>query len=446
MWVYLASAQSDYGLVSKEEVNDLKSRMNNEFIDLERSHKIEEKIKHDLMAEIKTFAEQAPIGGGKIHLGATSADIEDNIDTLKLHYASDLILNRLVNCLNLLAKFITKYSNSACIGWTHLQPAEPTTLGYRFANYAQDILLDIMNLENLKTNFIKGKGMKGAVGTSASYKNLLINKAEPDDLEKKVMDKLCLTAFPVSSQTYPRKIDFLILSSLASIAQSANKFALDIRILQSPVFGELSEPFGNSQVGSSTMAFKRNPVIAERICSLAKYISILPNASFMNASYNMLERTLDDSANRRIIIPEGFLAADECLILFQRIISKITVNKQMIKRNLEKYGIFAGTEAVLVEIVKKGGDRQIIHEKIRKYSLQAWDNILKGKKNPLKDLLLNDKGIENKLSIKELDNLLNPTNYTGEAYNRAKTFVNESINPILSRHKTKLGKTSKSVF
>ncbi|MFQ6134881.1 MAG: adenylosuccinate lyase [Nitrososphaerales archaeon] len=446
IWTYLAEAQAEYGLVSKEEAEDLKSKMAAEHIDLKRSHQIEEEIKHDLMAEIKTYAEQTPIGGSKIHLGATSADIEDNTDALKLLQATDIILTRLVNCLNSTADKIIKYADLPCIGWTHLQPAEPTTLGYRFATYTQDLVLDIASIENLRQSFIKGKGLKGAVGTSASFKNLLKGKAEPSELEEKVMNLLELEAFPVTSQTYPRKIDHLVLSVLSSIAQSAHKFGLDVRILQSPVFGELSEPVGRSQVGSSTMAFKRNPVTAERICSLARYVSALPTVSFMNASHSILERTLDDSANRRIIIPEGFLATDECLTLYQKISSNITVNTAMIKKNLERFGVFAGTEAVLVEMVKQRGDRQKIHEKIRRYAFKAWSEMSKGRKNPLKELLTSDSEINAAIPLNTLKDLLDPSNYTGDASYRAKKFVEESIKPILSRYTDRLGRKSETRF
>ena len=398
------------------------------------------------MAEIKTYAEQSPIGGGKIHLGATSADIEDNADIIKLVQALDIILTRLINSLNSITNNIIKYTDLPCIAWTHLQPAEPTTLGYRFSNYAQDILLDIKSVENLRQDFLKGKGLKGAVGTSASYKQLLKEKAEPNKLEQMVMEKLGLDIFPVTTQTYPRKIDHLILSVLSSIAQSTHKFGLDIRILQSPVFGELSEPLGKSQVGSSTMAFKRNPITSERLCSLARYVSTLPNITFMNASFNMLERTLDDSANRRVLIPESFLAIDECLTLYYKIISDIIVNKVRIKQNLEKYGVFAGTEAVLMEMVKKGGDRQKIHEKIRIISFQAWNDISNGKNNPLKNLIINDPEIKKNISLFMLEDLLDPSKYIGDSVSRTKLFVNRSIKPVLSNYTERIGNMSEVYY
>ena len=447
LWTSLAEAQSEYGLVSKKEVADLRSKMAPENIDLKRAHEIEEEIKHDLMAEIRTYAEQTPIGGGKIHLGATSADIEDNIDALKMLQATDVILTRLANCLDAMASNITKYADLSCIGWTHLQPAEPTTLGYRFALYAQDLTLDIKNIENLRQHFIKGKGLKGAVGTAASYKALLKDvAAEPSELEAKVMEKLGLEAFPIASQTYPRKMDYLVLSALAAVAQSIHKFGLDLRVLQSPVFGELSEPIGRSQVGSSTMAFKRNPVAAERMCSLARYVSTLPNVSFMNAANSILERTLDESANRRIIIPEAFLAVDECLTIYQKIARKLVVNTTIVERNLSRFGVFAGTETIMVEMVKKGGDRQKIHEKIRQYSFKAWDEVMNGRENPLEELLSSDPEISKAIPRNQLKEMLNPSSYTGDASNRAKKFVKETIDPILSRNADRLKQKTETRF
>ena len=444
IWSLLAEAQVEYGLVTEEESKDIKSKVNN--IDLIRSHEIEEEIKHDIMAEIKAYAEQTSIGGKKIHLGATSADIEDNVEIIKFLKATDIILTKLVNCLNSMRSNILKYSDLTCMGWTHIQPAEPTTLGYRFASYAQDLLLDIINIETLREKFIKGKGLKGAVGTSASYKNLLKEKGEPRDLENKVMNKLGLDVFQITSQTYPRKVDLLILSALSSIAQSAHKFSLDLRIFQSPLFGELSEPISKSQVGSSTMAFKQNPVKSERICSLARYVSALPVVSFMNASLSIFERTLDDSANRRIILPESFLSIDECLILYQQISKNIVVNINVIKKNLSKFGIFAGTEALMFELVKKGENRQKIHELIREYSFKAWDEIKKGNANPLKDLIKNDKKISKLINKSELDKILNPVNYTGDASIRAQRFVKDSLDPVLLKYSSRLDNKTNTRF
>ena len=257
------------------------------------------------MAELRVFADQATEGGGKLHLGATSMDIEDNADVIIFGKALDLLVQRLVSCLDAAAARVKQYKGLVCMGWTHLQPAEPTTMGYRFANYAQDIVMDIKLIETLRKDFLKGKGVKGAVGTSASFKKLLGSTSKVRRLEEDVMSGLGLGYFDVATQTYPRKVDYLVLSALASVAASCAKFGLDLRVLQSPTFGELSEPIEESQVGSSAMPFKRNPVTAERMCSLARVVSVMPLVAFMNASNTILERTLDDSAARRIDDPRG---------------------------------------------------------------------------------------------------------------------------------------------
>lgn len=435
IWVSLAEAQSEYGLVSDEELEDLKSKASSENIDLKRAHEIEEKIHHDLMAEVRTYAEQCPKGGGKIHLGATSMDIEDNADVLRMKKGLNLILSRIVDCLEVLTNHIEEYKGLACMGWTHLQPAEPTTLGYRFANYAQDLLLDLKAIENILSDILKGKGVKGAVGTSASYSRLLDDKGEPMKMEEKVMDKLGIDYFPVSTQTYPRKVDYLILSTLSSISQSVHKFALDLRHLQSPPYGEISEPFREEQVGSSAMPSKKNPIKSERICSLTRYASTLPKVAWENASQSVLERTLDDSANRRIIIPESFLVVDEVLTLYREILEGLEVFPNMIDKNLQKYGPFAGTEAVLMKLSGEGENRQKIHEELRVLSSQAWSEVMEGMENPLPELLKENELIGKKLEPEEIDELLKPSKHVGDTKKRCKEFLKEKINPILSRYK-----------
>lgn len=446
IWVSLAEAQAKYGLVSEEEVKDLKSKMGSEHIDLKRAHEIEEKIGHDLMAEVRTYAEQCPKGGGKLHLGATSMDIEDNADVLRMKEALDLILTRLLNCLDSLAKKTNEYKDLTCMGWTHLQPAEPTTLGYRFATYGQDLLMDIHAVEVLLENSLKGKGIKGAVGTSASYDELLKEEGTPKELEKEVMQKLGLDYFPVTSQTYPRKLDYIVLSTLAGIAQSIHKFALDLRHLQSPLYGELSEPIGNAQVGSSTMPSKRNPVKSERMCSLARYVSVLPSVAWENAAQTIHERTLDDSANRRIILPQAFLAVDECLSLYDEIIQGLGVYPESIKRNLLKYGPFAATESIMMRLVENGADRQKTHERLRKISQEAWGKIMAGEDNPLSQMLKQDEVVGSKLNDDDIDELLNPSKYVGDASERSERFLEAFVEPVLSKHKDRIGKRTETRF
>ncbi len=435
IWVSLAEAQSEYGLVSEEELEELREKADEEYIDLERAHEIEEEISHDLMAEVKTYAEQCEKGGGKIHLGATSMDIEDNADVLRMKKSLNIILKKLLNCLEIYSDLIEEHKELPSMGWTHLQPAEPTTLGYRFANYAQDLVLDIKSVENLLDVFIKGKGVKGAVGTSASYERILGEKGEPADMEGKVMEKIDLDYFPVSTQTYPRKLEFHVLSSLASIGQSVYKFALDLRHLQSPPFGELSEPQKEKQVGSSAMPFKKNPILSERMCSLARYTSTLPQIAWENSSQSILERTLDDSANRRVIIPESFLAIDEILNLYQKILDGIEIYPKMVEKNLQKFGPFSGTEAILMKLVEEGKSRQEMHEKLRVLSSQAWEKVMEGEKNPLPELLKQDEVIGAELKEEEIEELLDPEKHVGNAPERCGEFVQETIKPLLSKHK-----------
>jgi len=435
-WLALAEAEHDLGLVTKREVEDIRLESGRDKVDVEEALEIEDKIRHDLMSELRVFSAHAKHGGGKLHLGATSADIEDNTDIALYLGAIQIIVSRLVACLQAARERILRHRATACMGWTHLQPAEPTTLGYRFANYAQDLLLDLSFAEFVTERFLLAKGVKGAVGTSASFKALLGTSTKPRKLEASVMKKLGLRPFEVSTQTYPRKVDFVILAWLAAAAQSCHRFGLDVRVMQSPGFGEWSEPSGENQVGSSAMPFKRNPVQAERMCSLARLVSVLPEVGFLNAANSILERTLDDSAARRIVIPEAFLAVDECLLIFERLFRGLEVHPEMVRRNLRSYGPFAGTEAVLMKLVEKGGDRQKMHELIRGKSSLAWQDVLKGEKNPLERLLAADRSVSSMIETKELHAMMDPSSYTGDAEERCTRFVHNQLDPALARYKS----------
>ena len=305
------------------QVADLRARQDD--INIERAQQIEEEIRHDLMAEIRTYAEQCPVGGPIIHLGATSMDVLDNVDALRLRTGLDQIIERLKRSLAALAARITDDAGTPAIAFTHIQPAEPTTVGYRFAQHGQDLLADLEELQRVRKG-IRGKGIKGAVGTSASYDQLLSDSEfTPRQLEERVMQKLDLHAFEAATQTYPRKQDWLVVNALAGLCASLHKFAFDLRILQSPPFGEWSEPFGSKQVGSSAMPFKRNPIAAENIDSLTRQVAALPRIAWDNSALNLLERTLDDSANRRLYLPEAFLLTDEVLVRCLPLIEGITV-------------------------------------------------------------------------------------------------------------------------
>jgi adenylosuccinate lyase len=435
VWLSLAEAEHRRGIVSKAELDDIRARSGRQNIDIGAAQSLERRIRHDLMAELKVFSAQAKTGGGKLHLGATSSDIEDNTDMLLYRRALSVILSRLTECLHAAREKILRYKGMACIAWTHLQPAEPTTLGYRFANYAQDLVLDVQYVEMVREIFLKGKGVKGAVGTSASFKALVESDAEVRGLEKEVMDTLGLDSFSVTTQTYPRKVDYVLLSCLAAIAQSCHRFGADLRVLQSPGFGELSEPSSERQVGSSAMPFKRNPVKAERMCSLARLVSVMPGVAFANAANSMLERTLDDSASRRIVIPEAFLAVDECLSIYAALLTGLRVYPDAIRKNLERFGPFAGTEAVMMKVVARGENRQRLHESIRVKSMAAREKVMHGEPNPLLKMLAADARISSKLKHGELTDLMNPTKHVGDASQKSLDFVEEVIDPMLAAHR-----------
>jgi len=449
IWLALAEAEAEKGLVTQEELEDIRAYADASKVDVKRAQEVERQIRHDLMAEIRVFAEQAKKGGGKIHLGATSADIEDNADVMRIRAALDIILTRLVNCLDSASKKIREYYDLPCMGWTHLQPAEPTTVGYRLAQYAQDLVTDIRCVEFLLDKVVKGKGLKGSVGTSSSFKELLSGICEPSELESAFLSKLGLDAYFVSTQTYPRKLDFLVLSTLASIAQSAHKFAFDVRLMQSPVFGEWSEPIGELQVGSSAMPFKRNPVSSERICSLARFVAVLLQVAFSNAASTLLERTLDDSANRRIIIPEGFLAVDEILILYDKVMSGLQIYEKVIERNLRRFAPFSATERLLMRLVKAGENRQEMHELIRTYSFKAWKAVLEGEENPLIDLLASDDKIASKISRSEIEYILGSASFkdlVGDAPQRCLEFLRREVTPILEKYADRVGRRVSAEF
>ena len=386
LWVALADVQSGFGLVTPGQVADLEVHC--EEINIPRALEIEAEIQHDLMAELKVFAEQAPLGGGILHLGATSMDIEDNTDVLRLRESLDLILADLATLLRTLDLLVQKWADTPLIAFTHLQPAEPSTLGYRLALYGQDLLEDYDTIQAVRAG-LRGKGFKGAVGTSAGFATLLgaENMAE---FEKRLTEKLDLPFYPVTSQVYPRKQDYAVISALAGLGASLYKFAFDLRLLQSPPLGELSEPFGERQIGSSAMPFKRNPVRAEKINSLGRFLAGLPRLAWENAAHSLLERTLDDSANRRILLPEACLATEEMLRTASSILVGLRVDEAGIARNLAIYGPVAATEGVLIALVKAGADRQAMHEALRRQAMAAWQAIQDGRKNPLIEALCAD--------------------------------------------------------
>lgn len=428
VWVALATAQHQAGLVSKDQLDDLKSKSS--AIDIDRALEIEKETRHDVMAEIRAYAEQCPLGGKIIHLGATSADVNDNVYALRIKASAALLKRHLSDLLLILAPQIKETAHIPVMAHTHIQPAEPTTLGYRFAVYGQDLLACWQDVDHL-VNHVRGKGFKGAVGTQASYAELLEDSdIDPFEMERIAMDVLDIPVFPVATQTYTRQQDLRIINVLSTLATSMHKWAMDFRVLQSPPFGEWAEPFGKRQVGSSAMPFKRNPINTENICSLARYIASLPGMAWDNASQAILERSLDDSANRRIFLAEGFLAADEMVRRMTRVVKDMVLDYDQMQKNLEMYGPFAATERVLMGLVSNGGDRQEGHEWLREQSLVAWEAMRRNGDNPLTENLAADGRILEFLSADEVRDLMSAEAHIGTAPQRAEMMAAEILSIV----------------
>ncbi|MFQ5409120.1 MAG: lyase family protein, partial [Anaerolineales bacterium] len=422
-----AEAQHAAGLVSAEQVADLRAHV--EDVDLARAREIEAEIRHDLMAELLTYAGQCPLGGGVLHLGATSMDILDNVEALRLQRGLDLVLKNLRRVNARLADQIDAYADVPTLGFTHLQPAELTTVGYRLAQHGQDLAQDEAELARVRAG-IRGKGFKGAVGTGAAFGVLLHGTGwTAAEMESDALRRLGLQAFPVATQTYPRKQDWLVLNALAGLGATLYKFAFDVRLLQSPLVGEWAEPFGARQVGSSAMPFKRNPINAEKIDSLARYLAALPRVAWDNAAHNLLERTLDDSANRRLLLPEAFLIADELLATALRIVEGLVVDTAAIDRNLARFGLFVGTEPLLMALVRAGADRQAMHARIREHSMEAWTAVRAGRPNPLADRLAEEPALREHLMEEDIRRHLAFEGYVGDAPQRARAMAERLREP-----------------
>jgi adenylosuccinate lyase len=421
IWLALAEVEAEFGLVQPGQLAEL--RLHVADVDVPRALQIEAEIHHDLMAELKTFAEQAPEGGRILHLGATSTDIEDNADILRLRQSLGLLLEKLRELLLDFAGKIELWADTPLIAFTHLQPAEPSTLGYRLATYAQDLYLDWQALADLRSN-LRGKGFRGAVGTGAAYAEL-VGLEELPAFQQRLSEQLDLPFFPVATQVYPRRQDYQAVSALAGLGASLYKFAFDLRILQSPPIGEWSEPFGRQQVGSSAMPFKRNPVNAEKIDSLARLLAQMPRLAWDNAAHSLLERTLDDSANRRVLLPESCLLADELLGTTSRLLAGLQIDQAAMRRNLAEYAPFAAIERVLMALGKAGADRQAMHERLRQHALDAWEALRAGQPNPLNAILAGDPEIRRYLPEADLSTFMDAVHHLGDAPARARLLAAE---------------------
>jgi adenylosuccinate lyase len=435
LWIALAEAQKELGLnITDEQIEEMKINKNN--INYEIAKEKEKEFRHDVMAHVHTFGIQCPKAKPIIHLGATSAYVGDNTDIILIKRALKLVEKKLVNLMQRVANFAMKYRFLPTLGFTHFQPAQLTTVGKRAALWLHDLYMDYNDLKYVIDN-MKLRGVKGTTGTQASFLKLFNNDHEKvKELDNKVAKKMGFdSTYPVTGQTYSRKLDFNVLSVLSSIAQSLHKITNDIRLLQH--LKEIEEPFEKTQIGSSAMAYKRNPMRSERIASLARYIiNNVMNAS-MTTSTQWFERTLDDSANRRIVIPQSFLACDAILEIGINIFDGLVVYENVIKQHIENELPFMATENILMEAVKRGGDRQELHEEIRKLSMEASKQVKeKGKRNDLIERILESNKFN--MTKEEILELLDPKNFIGRSPMQVEEFVNEYIEPIIAKYKDDL--------
>ena len=436
LWVALAESEKELGLnITDEQVNELKAHIYDINFDVAKER--EKIVRHDVMAYVYAYGQQCPKAMPIIHLGATSCYVTDNSDAIIYHDALVMVKNKLVNVMDKLAKFAKQYADLPTLGYTHLQPAQLVTVGKRAALWLQDLLLDYENLEYLIAN-TRLRGVKGTTGTQASFLELFNGDHEKvKELNKLVVKKMGFDkTFAISGQTYTRKYDYNILSGLSQIAQSAYKFANDVRILQS--FKEIEEPFEKNQIGSSAMAYKRNPMRSERICSLARYTMSLPANAANTASTQWMERTLDDSANRRLVMAQAFLSIDAILEIYMNVVDGMVVYDKIIQKRVMAELPFMSTEVILMECVKAGGDRQALHERIRVHSMEAAMQVKKeGKDNDLIERIKKDDAFK---AIKDrIDDILDPKNFIGRAKEQTLEFIEEEINPILKKNKDILG-------
>ncbi len=436
LWIALAEAEMELGLeITQEQIDDLKAHA--EDIDYELAAEWEREVRHDVMAHVKTYGAQAESAKGIIHLGATSCFVNCNAEAIMLGDALDIILKKLVNVMDKLKRFALKYKDLPTLGFTHLQPAQLTTVGKRATLWLQDLEMDYENLVHARES-IKLRGVKGTTGTQASFMELFNGDEEKvKELERRVVAKLGYDkVFGVTGQTYPRKMDYNILCVLSQIAQSAYKFSNDIRLLQS--MKEIEEPFGKKQIGSSAMAYKRNPMRSERIGALARYVISLPMNSAITASTQWFERTLDDSANRRIVNAQAFLAVDAILNVYMDVADNLVVYDKIIARHIRAELPFMATENIIMACVKAGGDRQELHERIRELSMIAGQNVkVEGLENNLIELIKQDEMF--KAVWEGLDEILDAKNFIGRAPAQTEEFIGREIDPILQKHADLLG-------
>ncbi len=437
-WIALAEAEKELGLnITDAQIAEMKQYADD--INYEDAKKFESEVRHDVMAHVKAFGKQAKSAMPIIHLGATSCFVTDNAEVMIIDDALDMVLTKLVNVMDKLKKFALRYKDLPTLGFTHLQPAQLTTVGKRATLWLSDLLMDYVSLKNLKDT-VKLRGVKGTTGTQASFLDLFNGDGEKvQELERRVVRKLGYEkVYGVTGQTYPRKFDYNVLCVLSQIAQSAYRFSNDIRLLQH--MKEVEEPFEKHQIGSSAMAYKRNPMRSERVGSIARYVLSLPINAAVTASTQWFERTLDDSANKRIVIAQAFLSVDAILNLYLNISENLVVYDKVIKKHIDAELPFMATENIMMECVKAGGNRQELHERIRVLSMEASKNVkAEGKENNLIDLIKAD---EMFAPVRDkLDNILDAKNFIGRSPEQVVKFISEEIDPVLEQYKDRLGES-----
>lgn len=429
LWVALAEAERELGIeIFEVQIAELKAATDD--IDFTLAAKYEKELRHDVMAHVYTYGDRCPSARGIIHLGATSCYVTDNTDLILMREAMQLVQTKLVAVIDELAKFAAKYRDLPCLGFTHLQPAQPTTVGKRATLWCYDLVLDLAEIEHRLAS-LKCRGVKGTTGTQASFMTLFNgDHAKIEELDRRVSAKMGFeSAYAVTGQTYSRKVDAQVLDVLSGIAQSAHKAGTDLRILQSRK--ELEEPFEKQQIGSSAMAYKRNPMRSERMCSLARFAMNLPANLAQTVATQWLERTLDDSANRRLVLPQAFLAIDAVLILYRNIVDGLVVYPKVIEKHLAEELPFMATEEILMAGVQAGGDRQDLHERIRVHSQAAAQQVKEyGRANDLLDRLKTDAAF----ASVDLGNALDARRFVGRAPEQVDAFIANIVEPIRQRY------------
>lgn len=436
LWIALAETEQELGLdITDAQLAELRAHA--EDIDYAAAADYEKKLRHDVMAHVHTYGDSCPAARGIIHLGATSCYVGDNTDIIIMRDALNLVRKKLVNVIAKLSAFADKYKNLPTLGYTHFQPAQPTTVGKRATLWIQDLLLDLAEVE-YRLSTLKLLGSKGTTGTQASFLELFDgNQDKVKEAERRIAEKMGFAdCFAVSGQTYSRKLDAYVLNTLAGVAESAHKFSNDIRLLQH--LKEIEEPFEKNQIGSSAMAYKRNPMRSERIAALSRYVMVDALNPAVTAATQWFERTLDDSANKRLSIPEAFLAVDAILELYLNVADGLVVYPKVIERHLLAELPFMATENIMMDAVKAGGDRQELHEKIRQYSMQAGDRVKReGLDNNLLELIAADEAFHTDLA--KLNELLKPENYVGRAPEQTVEFLADEVQPVLQKYADELG-------